>query len=66
MAGCSATRAAENIGRGNITSATQVNLWMASAGHRANILDPALTQIGVGSVWSSTYAYTTVATFIRR
>ncbi|MBK7723235.1 MAG: CAP domain-containing protein [Austwickia sp.] len=43
---------AENIYRGNptwdLTPETAVQGWMASPGHRANILNPALTRLGVG------------------
>lgn len=39
----------ENLALGNFASDTDVvNAWMASPGHRANILDKAYTQIGVG------------------
>jgi uncharacterized protein YkwD len=63
--GCKAYRVAENIVRGNVTSYTQVQLWMASPTHRANILDARLTSVGVGSTWSVKYGYTTVADFTR-
>lgn len=42
------TRAAENIAAGYSTPAAVVQGWMNSAGHRANILNCSLTEIGVG------------------
>lgn len=42
------TRAAENIAAGQTTPQAVMNGWMNSSGHRANILNPNLTQIGVG------------------
>jgi len=39
---------AENIAYGRWTAAQVVQAWMNSAGHRANILNPALKEIGVG------------------
>jgi uncharacterized protein YkwD len=41
-------RAAENIAYGGQTPARLMSMWMNSSGHRANILNPALTSIGVG------------------
>ena len=40
--------AAENIARGQKTPEAVVNSWMNSSGHRANILNPGYTKIGVG------------------
>ncbi|MGB3508712.1 MAG: CAP domain-containing protein [Microcoleaceae cyanobacterium] len=39
---------AENIGAGYSTPEEVVAGWMASAGHRENLLDPVLQEIGVG------------------
>jgi uncharacterized protein YkwD len=64
MRGCSATRAAENIARARTSAVNLVRLWMASPGHRANILDRYVTQVGVGTQCAS--MCTTVADFIRR
>ncbi len=68
LRGCHATRASENIVRAGqrTSSSTLVALWMKSPGHRANILDGRLTQVGVGTTCSSSRGCTTVATFIRR
>ncbi len=50
MTACRATSAAENVGYGNVSPARLVAMWMASPGHRANILNPRLTRLGVGAV----------------
>lgn len=42
-----AFRYGENIAYGFRTAVDVVNAWMNSPGHRANILDPAFTEIGV-------------------
>ncbi len=47
-AGYAYRKVAENIAAGQPTAAEVVHGWMESPGHRANILDPVLTQIGVG------------------
>jgi len=39
---------AENIAYGQRDAAAVMQAWMGSAGHRANILDCALTKLGVG------------------
>jgi uncharacterized protein YkwD len=39
---------AENIARGQSDAAAVMESWMASPGHRANILDCGLTRLGVG------------------
>lgn len=48
QAGYTYSAAAENIAAGQPTAQAVVTAWMNSAGHRANILNCALTQIGVG------------------
>ncbi|MFI7586777.1 CAP domain-containing protein [Spongisporangium articulatum] len=47
-AGYSYRTAAENIAKGQRTAADVMDAWMNSEGHRANILNCGLTQIGVG------------------
>ncbi|MGL5065936.1 MAG: CAP domain-containing protein [Microcoleus sp.] len=42
------SRAAENIGAGSSTPEQVVTGWMNSSGHRANILNPNLKEIGIG------------------
>ncbi len=46
--GINFTAAAENIASGQRNAAEVMNSWMGSPGHRANILDSAYNQIGVG------------------
>jgi uncharacterized protein YkwD len=48
QAGYSYQSAAENIGVGFSTAEGVVQAWMNSPGHRANILNPILQEIGVG------------------
>ncbi|WP_238162698.1 CAP domain-containing protein [Cohnella sp. AR92] len=46
--------AGENIAQGQASAAEAMSQWMASPDHRANILSPHFTQIGIGyynSVW---------------
>ena len=47
--------AGENIAMGYATPEAVVNGWMNSPGHRANILNSAYTQIGVGYVADGSY-----------
>jgi uncharacterized protein YkwD len=49
---CSAARVAENLARGAIGADRVVALWMASPGHRANVLDGRLTKVGVAAVFA--------------
>lgn len=54
MAGYTACFAAENIARGQPDIRSVVATWMASEGHRGNILNPQATQFGfanTGDVW---------------
>jgi len=44
------TTAAENLSRAAAGPQAVVDAWLSSSGHRANLLDPALTQLGVGCV----------------
>lgn len=46
----------ENIGWGYQTAAEACRNWMASPGHRSNILDPEYTQIGVGAIRGGRYS----------
>jgi uncharacterized protein YkwD len=52
LRGCSAHVAAENLASGNVSADRIVTAWMASPGHRANILDRRLTRIGVAAVYA--------------
>lgn len=42
--------AAENLSRAAADPGAVVNAWLASPGHRANLLDPTLAQVGVACV----------------
>ena len=53
--GISFKSAGENIAKGYATPQAVVNGWMNSSGHRANILNPAYTRIGVGYVAGGNY-----------
>ena len=53
--GISYRSAGENIARGYATPQAVVNGWMNSSGHRANILNPDYTHIGVGYVSGGNY-----------
>jgi uncharacterized protein YkwD len=50
--GCQASRVAENIARGNVSADRMVAAWMASPGHRQNILNGLLTRVGTGAVYA--------------
>jgi len=45
-----ASVAAENLSRAAASPADVMAAWMASPGHRSNLLDPTLTELGVGCV----------------
>lgn len=45
-----ATAAAENLSRAAASPSAVLDAWMGSPGHRSNLLDPGLTEIGVGCV----------------
>ena len=53
--GLSYRTAGENIARGYRSAAQVVVAWMASSGHRANILNASFTRIGVGYVADGNY-----------
>lgn len=50
--------AAENVAGGYGTPADVVSAWMGSEGHRANILNPGLSYIGVGYAHKTGTTYT--------
>ncbi len=52
-AGVTYNRAGENIAWGQKTPAQVVNAWMNSSGHRANIMNPNFTRIGIGYLQNS-------------
>jgi stress response protein SCP2 len=56
-------KVAENIAAGQRSAAEVVRGWMDSPGHRANILDGELTQIGVGHAMGGGYGTTWTQVF---
>ena len=52
------TASAENIAAGQRTAADVMASWMASPGHRANILNCSLTRLGVGVGYGGSYGIT--------
>jgi uncharacterized protein YkwD len=56
-AGYRYSRAAENIAAGQRTPESVMTTWMNSSGHKANILDCALTELGVGYAAGSGATY---------
>jgi len=61
---CAAHRVAENIGYGNVTADALMKKWMASAHHRANILSPKLSTVGVGAARSKSGHWYAVQDFL--
>jgi uncharacterized protein YkwD len=53
MTGCGAHGAGENIAYGATSADQFMDLWMNSAGHKANILRASFTHLGVGVVRAS-------------
>ena len=61
---CAASRAAENLGFGNITADALMKKWMASSRHRKNILSPRLSSVGVGAARSKSGYWYAVQDFL--
>ena len=57
--------AGENIASGQKTSKEVMQSWLNSSGHRANILNPNYTELGVGYVEGGTYGTYWVQLFIK-
>jgi len=57
--------AGENIAAGQRTPEEVVNGWMNSPGHRANIMNPNYTQIGVGLAKGGSYGFYWTQQFIQ-
>lgn len=53
MTTCAAQGVAENIAYGNVTADQMMKMWMASPGHRANVLGRSYTHLGVGTARTS-------------
>ncbi len=62
LAGANGWSTGENIAVGYSSAAATMVAWMNSPGHRANILQPAFTHLGVGvsigiwEAWRGTYS----------
>ena len=54
LSSCSARGVGENIAYGNVSADEMMRMWMNSPGHRANILAPSFTHIGVGTARTAT------------
>ena len=67
LAGFSFSTAGENVAAGQSSAAEVVSAWMASEGHKANILNASFTHIGVGydNSAGATYQYYWTADFAR-
>lgn len=63
---CAATAVGENIAYGSVSPDQLMSLWMHSPGHRANILDPRFTVIGVGAVRTASGRVYGTQNFLRR
>lgn len=50
LTACRARGVGENVAYGNVSPEQLVQMWMNSAGHRANILNASFTHLGVGDV----------------
>jgi uncharacterized protein YkwD len=57
---------AENIAAGYGTPQAVMDIWMASSGHRANILSTSLWEIGIGYASGATYGHYWTQDFGRR
>lgn len=64
--GISYRAAAENIAYGQPNAASVMNSWMNSSGHRANILNANLKEIGIGAVKNSSGTVYWTQVFISR
>jgi uncharacterized protein YkwD len=66
MTRCAARGAGENIAFGNVSADQMMVMWMNSPGHRANILNPAFTAIGIGAVKTSSGRWYGVQDFLTK
>lgn len=64
LAGCHAQYVGENVGYGAVSADAMVAMWMASPGHRANILNPRFTSIGIGASQTSGGVWYAVQDFL--
>jgi uncharacterized protein YkwD len=61
---CRARDVGENIGYGKVSAEKMVDLWMNSRPHRANILNPRFSSIGIGAVRSRSGHWYAVQDFL--
>ncbi|MGM1018810.1 MAG: CAP domain-containing protein [Actinomycetota bacterium] len=54
--------AAENIAAGQSNGSTMMTAWMKSSGHKANILNPRATDVGIGFIRNTSAKYPTWGT----
>lgn len=64
LTGCRAQYVGENIGFGPVSADTMVAMWMASPEHRANVLNPRFTHIGIGAAQTSGGVWYAVQDFL--
>ena len=64
-AGYSWATYAENIGRGYVSASDVMNGWMNSSGHRTNILNGSLRELGVGVYSVRNYAGQTTTYWVQ-
>ncbi len=62
---CHARYAGETLGRGTITPATLVSMWMRSTPHRRVLLSGKARRIGIGSTPNARGEWVTTANFMR-
>jgi uncharacterized protein YkwD len=62
---CGGSSAGENVGAGNLGPDDLVRHWMASSAHRANILSPTFTALGVGAAGRSDGRWYASTVFLR-
>ena len=62
---CNARYAGETLGRGTITPATLVRMWMNSTPHRRVLMSKKARRIGIGSTPNANGEWVTTANFMR-
>ncbi len=66
LSACGARGVGENIAYGNVSADQMMVMWMNSPGHRANILNPAFTHIGIGAAKTASGRWYGVQDFITK
>jgi uncharacterized protein YkwD len=64
LSSCHASTVGENVAYGNVTADEMMTMWMNSTGHRANILNPHFTGIGIAAVTDSSGRWYGVQDFV--